>query len=126
MQLLPEDQWGVVVKNFRELYGKQGDYTTQLRALEKEVKTNADNPGTRFLLGFHYGYLGYPDHAVKQLDKTLKLAPGDQTAKKLREAMGGPKQDDQKPGDDKDGGDKSAKDGKTPDKPAAAKDAVDT
>jgi tetratricopeptide (TPR) repeat protein len=130
MQLLPEDQWGVVVKNFRELYGRQGDYTTQLRALEKDVKTNADNPATRFLLGFHYGYLGYPSHAVKQLDKTLTLAPADPIAKKLREAMAAPKPGDQKPADDADGdkdqGDKSAKDGKAPDKPAAAKAAVDT
>ena len=85
MQLLPEDQWGVVVSNYKELYGKIGDYTSQLRALEKAVKQNADDPGARFLLGYHYGYLGYPQQAVKQLDKTLELAPADQLAKKLRD-----------------------------------------
>ena len=85
MQLLPEDQWGVVVSNYRELYGKIGDYTTQLRALEKAVKQAPDDPGLRFLLGYHYGYLGYPAQAVKQLDKTLELAPADQMAQKLRD-----------------------------------------
>jgi hypothetical protein len=85
LQLLPEDQWGVVVSNFRELYGKVGDYTTHLRALEKAVKQQPDDAGSRFLLGYHYGFLGYPQHAVKQLDKVLELAPADQLAEKLRD-----------------------------------------
>lgn len=88
MQLVPEDQWGVVVSNYKELYGKVGDYTSQLRALEKQIKQAPDDPATRFLLGYHYGYLGYPKDAVKQLDKTLEAAPGDQLAKKLREKFG--------------------------------------
>lgn len=127
MQMLPQEQWGVVVKNFRELYGRPGDYTTQLRALEKQVKDKDDDPATRFLLAYHYGYLGYPSHAVKQLDKTLKLAPNDQMAKKLRDVMAAPKPGDQKPGDVKDdAGDKSAKEGQAPEKPAGSQDAVDT
>ncbi|HQU45469.1 MAG TPA: tetratricopeptide repeat protein, partial [Pirellulales bacterium] len=85
MLLLSEDQWGVVVGNYRELYGKVGDYTAQLRALEKAVKAAPDDAGTRFLLGYHYGFLGYPQQAVKQLDKTLQIQPDDQLAKKLRE-----------------------------------------
>jgi Flp pilus assembly protein TadD len=87
MQLLTDDQWGVVVTNYRELYGKTGDYTNQLRALEKAIKQKPDDPGTRFLLGYHYAYLGYPSHAVKQLDKALELAPQDELAKKLRDLM---------------------------------------
>lgn len=131
MQLLPEDQWGVVVKNFRELYGKTRDYTTQLRALEKDVKTSGENPATRFLLGFHYGYLGYPSHAVKQLDKTLTLAPQDQMAQRLREIMVGPQPGDQKPDGkpedaNQDAGGKSADDGQPQDKATATKQAVDT
>lgn len=89
MQLLPENQWGVVVSNYKELYGKIGDYTSQLRALEKAVKAAPDDPGLRFLLGFHYGYLGYPKDAVKQLDKVLQEAPADQLAKKLHEIFTG-------------------------------------
>lgn len=85
MTLISDDQWGVVVSNYRELYGKMGDYTKQLRALEKTIKDNPDDPGTRFLLGFHYGYLGYPSQAVKQLGKVIKLQPADQLAKNLRD-----------------------------------------
>ncbi|HEV3341853.1 MAG TPA: tetratricopeptide repeat protein [Pirellulales bacterium] len=87
LQLLPEDQWGVVVSNYRELYGKIGDYTAQLRTLEKAVKQQPDDPGLRFLLGYHYGFLGYPQQAVKQLDKALELAPADQLAQKLRDQL---------------------------------------
>jgi hypothetical protein len=130
MRLLPEDQWGVVVKNFRELYGQGADYTTQLRALEKDVKQYGDNTATRFLLGFHYGFLGYPNHAVTQLDKTLKLAPQDQMAKRLREIMANPNPADQKPGDKQndahDAGKKAVKDGQAPEKTDAKNDAVDT
>jgi tetratricopeptide (TPR) repeat protein len=87
MRLLPKDQWGVVVKNYRELYGKTQDYTNQLRVLEKAVKDKPDDPALRFLAGFHYAYLGYPKEAVDQLDKGLKLAPRDEMTKKLRDEM---------------------------------------
>src|SRR5205814_2248010 len=35
MHLIPKENWGVVVTNFRELYGNRLDYTTHIRALEK-------------------------------------------------------------------------------------------
>lgn len=89
MQQLPKDQWGVVAGNYKELYGNTQDYTTQLRALEKSVKEKPDDPATRFLLGFHYAYLGYPHNSVEQLDKVLKVAPADEMAKQLREEMKG-------------------------------------
>ena len=87
MQMLPEDQWGVVVSNFRELYPKVGNYTDQLRGLEKQVKEKPDSPALRFLAGYHYGYLGYPTDAFKQLEKAKALAPQDEMAKKLLEVM---------------------------------------
>ena len=87
MQALSKDQWGVVASNYKELYGSVQDYTNQLRALEKAVGDKPDNPGQRFLLGFHYGYLGYPQQSVTQLDKVLTLAPADEAAKKLRDEM---------------------------------------
>jgi tetratricopeptide (TPR) repeat protein len=87
MQMLPKEHWGVVVKNFRELYGNAADYTTQIRALEKAETEKPDNPATRFLAGFHYAYLGYPKEAIDQLDKGLKFAPQDEMSKQLREEM---------------------------------------
>jgi tetratricopeptide (TPR) repeat protein len=87
MQMLPKDKWGVVVTNFRDLYGNAGDYTTQLRALEKAVKDKPEDPAQRFLLGYHYAYLGYPKQAIDQLDKVLELQPKDEASKQLRDEM---------------------------------------
>jgi hypothetical protein len=50
------------------------------------VKTD-DSPGKRFLLGFHYGYLGYPKEAVRELDKAVELNPKDKLAAELRNVM---------------------------------------
>ncbi len=61
MQMLPEDKWGVVVTNYSQLYGNVQDYTDQLKALEKARDAKPDNPALRFLLGFHFGYLNYPE-----------------------------------------------------------------
>ncbi len=87
MQMLPKEHWGVVVKNFRELYGNPLDYTTHLRALEKAQGEKPDDPAMRFLAGFHYAYLGYPKESIDQLDKGLKIAPRDEMAKQLRDEM---------------------------------------
>jgi len=87
MQMLPKEHWGVVVKNFRELYGHTVDYTTQIRALEQAEREHPDNAAMRFLAGFHYAYLGYPQEAIDQLDKGLKIVPQDEMAKQLREEM---------------------------------------
>ena len=84
MQILPQDKWGVVVSNFRELYPNNQTFTDQLRKLEAE-RTVKDSPAVRFLLGYQYGYLGYPEQAVRELDKTLELEPKDELAKKLRD-----------------------------------------
>ena len=35
MQMLPEDKWGVVITNYKELYGNIQDFTDQIRAPEK-------------------------------------------------------------------------------------------
>ncbi|MGH7140020.1 MAG: hypothetical protein ACREHD_30135, partial [Pirellulales bacterium] len=74
-----------VVTNYREIYSGN-DYTTQTRALEASVKAE-DSPAKRFLLGFHYGFLGYPKESVRELDKAVELNPKDKMAAKLREIM---------------------------------------
>ena len=87
MQLLSQDQWETVVKNYRELYGKVGDYTSQLRSLEKAAREKADDPSLRFLLGYHYGFLGFPKESAEQLEKCITLAPEDEPAQKLLELI---------------------------------------
>ena len=81
MHVIPKDQWGVVVSNYKDLYGNPQDFTQQLRALEKAVADKPNDPARRFLLGFQYGYMGYPQQAVDQLDKGLKINPKDELAK---------------------------------------------
>jgi len=87
MLLLPEEAWGVVPQNYKDLYGKTGDYSQQLKALEAARKAKPDEPGLRFLLGYHYGYLGYAAEAVKELDHGLKIVPQDELAEKMRAAF---------------------------------------
>ncbi|HEX4149065.1 MAG TPA: tetratricopeptide repeat protein, partial [Pirellulales bacterium] len=84
MQVLPEAQWGTVVTNYRELYPNIQNYTDQLRVLEKARTSDPNNAGLRFLLGYHYGYLGYPKNAVTELDQAIKLQPKDYGAQLLR------------------------------------------
>ncbi len=47
MSLLPQRQWGVVVKNYKRLYGVRGAFATQLKALEAVRKDNPDDPAIR-------------------------------------------------------------------------------
>ena len=39
----------------------------------------------RFLLGFHFGYLGYPTQAVRELDKGVQIEGRDPAARKLHD-----------------------------------------
>jgi tetratricopeptide (TPR) repeat protein len=87
MQTIPQDQWGVVVPNYRELYSGNQAYTDQLRALERARTEKPDSPALRFLLGYHYGYLGYPQQAVRELEAAVKLNPEDKLASELRDLM---------------------------------------
>lgn len=89
LAMLPEDQWNVVVGNYKELYGRSSDYAAQLKELEKDAKQQTDNPADLFLLGYHYGFLGYPEPAVKKLDQLIKFAPQDELAKRLRGLFSG-------------------------------------
>ena len=84
LQMLPEDKWGTVVVHYTELYPNIQNYTDQLRAVEKLRDANAELPALHLLLGYHFGYLGYPKQAVKELKKTLELSPKDEIAQAFR------------------------------------------
>ena len=83
--MLPEDKWGTVIQNYTQLYGTNGDYNNQLKALEAARTKDPKNPALRFLLGFHYGYLGYPKEAVRELSKAVELEGRDPAARKLHD-----------------------------------------
>jgi tetratricopeptide (TPR) repeat protein len=85
MQMLPENEWGNVVKNYTQLYPNIQNYTDQLKSLEQARDAKPDDPALRFLLGYHFGYLGYPKQATRELDKALDLQPQDLGSQKLRD-----------------------------------------
>lgn len=87
MTLLPPEQWGTVIENYRDFYATPTDYATQLKALEKAIADQLFEPGPRFLLAFHYAYLGYPAESIREVNELMKLAPNDTLAIKLRELM---------------------------------------
>jgi len=62
-------------------------FTDQLRALERARNDKPDSPALRFLLGYEYGYLGYPKQAVQELEQAVKLNPEDKLASQLRDLM---------------------------------------
>jgi len=127
LSMLPEEKWGAVVTHYKELYPNVADYTTQIRALEKARDEKPDVPALHFLLGYHFGYLNYPKHAVRELDKVLAVLPKDKIAQKLRDEFAAKLSDADKaalekqankPADDG----KPAGDAKTPAKPDESSD----
>jgi len=89
MALLDPSEWGSVVRNFRNYYGNANDYTEQLRKLERFVADKPDAAYAHFLVGYHYGYLGYPEQARNELNQAVALESRDELAGKLLEQFGG-------------------------------------
>ena len=87
MLLLPQDQWGVVVKNYKELYSGNAPYTAESRAAEQARNAKPDDPALHFLLAFHYEYLGYPTQAAREVERVIQLRPKDEFAKRLQDAI---------------------------------------
>ena len=88
MRRFPKETWGVVISDdYAELCSNVEDYTRQLRVLEKTINEKPDDPTLRFLVGFHYAHLGYPQQAIGQLNQAVKRAPGDEMAKQLRDEL---------------------------------------
>jgi thioredoxin-like negative regulator of GroEL len=87
MHALPQDQWGVVVSNRGELYRNSKSYLVQLEQLESAVHENPQDAAQRFLLAFQYAFLGYPQPAVRELDKVVELEPRDEMAEELRQTL---------------------------------------
>jgi len=87
MHALPPDRWGIVVSHRNELYHNSKSYMAQLAQLESAVNEDPQDPAPRFLLGYHYAYLGYPQPAVAQLDKVVALEPRDELAVQLRDSL---------------------------------------
>ena len=88
MSLLDAKDWGYVAENFRRYY-TNADYVEQVRRLEKFITDNPDAAYARFLLGYHYGFLGHGSEARRQLTKAVELESRDELARRLLELFGG-------------------------------------
>jgi tetratricopeptide (TPR) repeat protein len=84
---LPQSRWGVVITSRNELYGDLTAYNRQLGQLKNAVDEDPNDAALRFLLGYHYAYLGYPQSAVVQLNKVIELEPRDEIAAQLRNSL---------------------------------------
>jgi hypothetical protein len=87
LMLLPQENWGEAVSDYKKLYASPKDYLDQLKSLAKASADKPNDPALRFLLGFHYGYSGRVADAVRELDKLVQLEPRDQLGRKLRDLL---------------------------------------
>lgn len=97
MSLLPAEDWGYVVENFRHYY-HDADYVAQVGRLRRFLDENPDHADGHFLLGYHWVFLGYSE-AVKReayfvaanrdLSKAAELNPRDEWANRLLELIHG-------------------------------------
>lgn len=88
LSVVAPEEWSAVVPSFVDLYQDNiFDYSSRLRELEKARLQKADDASLRFLLGYHYAFLGFADEAVRELAEVRKLAPQDEVARKLLEMV---------------------------------------
>ena len=82
------DDWGYVIKNYREYY-RGTAYVEQMDKLVAYIKENPDAAYARFLRGYHYGFLGYNEAAKRELVRAITAEPKDEMAGQLLEKFGG-------------------------------------
>lgn len=83
LEMLPEAQWGLLVENYLEYYLLAQPLVRQLRAVEKHAENDPDSADAALLLGYLYGYLGYPIEADEQLQRACELDGDDQVTARL-------------------------------------------
>jgi thioredoxin-like negative regulator of GroEL len=85
---LDREEWGFVVENYQEFYRGE-DYVTHAARLVQFIRDNPDASYARFLLGYHYLFLGHTDAARQQLAKAVELEGRDRLAAELLTRAGG-------------------------------------
>ncbi len=86
---LPESEWGLIVENYLDYYLLPKPFEWQLRNLEKYVAGHPNSESAALLLGYEYGFLGYPAEAFAYLQRANALAPGDRIAIRLQQRFAG-------------------------------------
>jgi hypothetical protein len=82
-QLLPPEQWGLVIENFRQFY-KRNDYVKQFEQLLSFTEQSGQQQLGAALQAYHYRYLGHPDAAAEQLQVALRSSAPPQLASELK------------------------------------------
>lgn len=70
---LPEEFWRPEADQAASRYASPAKYDELVVKLEQFVKAEPNSPEARFLLGYHYGFRGFPRDAVRQLRFALDL-----------------------------------------------------
>ncbi len=83
---MPTEQWGEVIHNFREFYGKN-DYVTQTDRLNQDIASRPTATSLA-LRGFHYGCLGYAEAATVDFQHALGIDSSHALAKRLLPVLG--------------------------------------
>lgn len=78
ISLLPSDDLGFVIENFKLFYG-QDDFVAQTRALSEHLQQSPRDGAAWMLRGFQYGALGYPDAAKQDLERARSLGVSQQS-----------------------------------------------
>lgn len=81
---LPWEQQQRVLQGFEQDYPSGKAYTDRLRQLEQAIAAKPRDPQLRFLLGYHYGYLGFLPEGVTEFSQVLQLTPDDAEAAQLQ------------------------------------------
>jgi tetratricopeptide (TPR) repeat protein len=87
LRALPEDRWSIVISNRGELYDDPRVYNFQVHQLAEAVEEHPRDPALRFLLGYHYTYVGYPHAALEQLEHAVRLDQRDDLTAELRDTL---------------------------------------
>ena len=92
LPLLDPEDWGYIVKNFRRYYSS-AEYVKQIKRLEKFRTEHREATHALFLLGYHYGFLGYPETARRELARSIQLDSHNALAVRLLSRFGGSQRD---------------------------------
>jgi tetratricopeptide (TPR) repeat protein len=104
LMLAPAEEWGRVVAEYADYYTRSSDFRSHLRALERFVRDTPGSMAARLVLGYQYGFLGFYDEAIDQLEIVLARHPDDACAQELADRFDESRrrarrlQDDEAPG----------------------------
>ena len=88
MGMQPKDEWGSVVRDYASYYSDD-TYVEQMTKLNDYLRENPKSAYARFLRGYHFGFLGHKEAAIRDLTKAIDAEPRDRAARDLLVHFGG-------------------------------------